>query len=315
MKQWSRSLVVLGMAFASSVAITIALVVIVVQDRASSSNAQSEPSRPTIAQGAIPPATGGSLSVSGDRDATFSLDSDSYDVGIDPDFERGFARVEFGRFGLEGEQGAIAFSTDPLVVEQIDFDGLAFYPDPDNCAITPGELNPAIGVASARLECASLTDIRDKGTVSLDGAIALPADLLGMRGDLPPPGGRIEAGDRMLEFSDGRMLVQNALTEDTERQPLFLYGDDEASSLGFERDPETAELFLTYLVIDEELFDVPEDACLVTDEDLGAVNPITTAQELTITCEPLDLGSHGVVAVAATLVIDLIVPPELVARR
>jgi len=315
MRRWSGSLIVLGIAFASSVAITIALVVIVVQDRGTSSNARSEPPTPIIAAEATPPATGGTLSVSGDRDATFSLDHDSYDVGIEPDFERGFARVEFRRFGLEGEQGAIAFSTDPLVVEQIDFDGLAFYPDPNDCTITPGELNPAIGVGSARLQCGNLTDIRDAGKVSLDGAVALPADLLGMRGDLPPPGGRIEVGDRTLEFSDGRMLVQNALTEDTERQPLFLYGDDDTSSLGFERDPETAKLFLTYVVIDEELFDIADDACAVTDDDLGPANPITTVQELTIRCDALELGSHGVVAVDATLVIDLIVSPDLVARR
>lgn len=315
MRRWSGSLVVLGMAFASSVAITFGLVVLVVQDRGTSSDAWSEPPAPTIAVEAIPPATGGSLSVSGDRDATFSLDHDSYDVGIEPDFERGFARVEFGRFGLEGVQGAIAFSTDPLVVEQIDFDGLAFYPDPDDCTITPGELNQAIGVASARLQCASLTDLRDAGTISLDGAVALPADLLGMRGDVPPSGGRVEIGDRILEFSDGRMLVQNALTEETERQPLFLYGDDETSSLGFERDPETADLFFTYLVIDEELFDIADDVCLVTAEDLGPVNPMTTAQQLAIRCNELDLGELGVVALDATLVIDLIVPPDLLARR
>jgi hypothetical protein len=135
-----------------------------------------------------------------------------------------------------------------------------------------------------------------------------------MRGDLPAPGGRIEVGDATLQFSDGRMLVQNALMEETEREPLFLYADDDASSLGFERDPETAKLYLTYVVIDEELFDIPDDACQVTAEDLGLANPITTAQELMIRCDELDFGAHGVVTVDATLVIDLIVPPDLVAR-
>ena len=315
MSRLSRSLVMLGITFATSLAITVGLVIVVVQDRGTSFDGASETPIPSIGVGIVPARTGGSVTVAGARNATFTMDRDSYDVSIIPDFERGFARVEFGRFGLLGEDGAIWLGTDPLVIEQIDYDGLTFYPDPDDCTLTPGELNPALGVASAGLDCPELEDLRGGGTIALDGGVALPADLLGLRGDLPPPGGRIELGDRTLEFTDGRMLVQNVLTDDTERQPLFLYGRDDVSSLGFERDPETADLYLTYLVIDEELFDIPDDACQVGAEDLGLANPITTAQELTIRCDALDLGELGVVAVDAMLVIDLILSPDLVASR
>ena len=174
-KNWSTSLVVLAVTFVSALAITMALVLLIVQDRgATTATGPTDTPVPTIAADTVPPHTGGSLTVSGDQEGAFNLDHDSYDVGIEPDFERGFAHVEFGRFGLTGESGAIYFAPEPLAVEQIDFDGLAFYPDPDACTITAGELNPAIGVASAHLQCPSLTDIRDSGTISLDGAVALP---------------------------------------------------------------------------------------------------------------------------------------------
>jgi hypothetical protein len=315
MRRWPRSFIVLATAFASTVAITTGLVVLVVQDRGTSFDAASETPPPTVVADVAPMGTGGSLAVSGAREANFTLDHDSYEVSINPDFERGFARVEFGRFSLIGEDGAIHFAADPLEIEQIDLDGLAFYPDPDACTIEPGELNPAIGVASARLECVGLADIREAGTVTIEGGIALPADLLGMRGDLPPSGGRIPVGSRTLEFSDGRVLLQEVQTEETSRYALFLYGDDEASSIGFERDPESAAYYLTYIVIDEELFDIADDACAMSTSELGRLNPITTVLELSIRCDQLDLGAHGVVTIDATLVIDLIVEESLSASR
>jgi len=310
-KNWSTSLVVLAVTFVSALAITMVLVLLIVQDRgATTATGPTETPVPTIAADAAPTHTGGSLTVSGDQEGEFALDHDSYDVGIASDFERGFAHVEFGRFGLSGESGSIYFAPEPLAVEQIDFDGLAFYPDPDACTITPGELNPAIGVASARLQCPSLTDIRDTGTVSLDGAIALPADLLGLRGDLPRSGGQVPVGGKTLEFSDGRLLVQDAVSEETERQVMFLFGDDERSSLGFERDPESQNLYLTYIVVDEELFDIDDDACGVGRSELGPLNPITTVVELSISCDGLDLGTHGVLDIDTTMVVDLIFESE-----
>ena len=311
MKNWSTSLVVLAVTFVSALAITMVLVLLIVQDRgATTATGPTDTPPPTIAADAVPTQTGGSLTVSGDKSGRFDLDHDSYDVGIEPDFERGFAHVEFGRFGLTGGSGSIYFSPEPLAVEQIDFEGLAFYPDPDACTITPGQLNPAIGVASAHLECPSLADIRDAGTISLDGAVALPADLLGLRGDLPPSGGEVPVGAETLEFSDGRVLVQDVLSEETERQAMFLFGDDEKSSLGLERDPESQAIYLTYLVVDEELFDIADDACGVTRSELGPLDPITTVMQLSITCDGLDLGSHGVVSIDTTLVVDLIFESE-----
>jgi hypothetical protein len=309
MKGMPRSLAVLAVTFAGTVAITVGLTMIIVQDRATSTADSTPTPFPSIAVGAVPTQTGGSLVVSGDRDAGFRLDRDSYEVAVNPDFERGFARVEYGRFDLIGESGAVHFEHDPLRVAQIDFEAMVFYPDPDECTITPGELNPAIGVASAHLTCPELTDIRDAGTVTIDGGIALPADMLGMRGDLPPPGGRVEVGRRTLEFSDGRVLVQDVTIVDSERQPLFLYGDDETSSIGFERDPERGDLYLTYLVVDEELFELDDDACELSLSELGQLNPITTVLDLSIRCDEVDLGEHGVVTIDTSFVLDMIFQP------
>ena len=313
MKNWSTSLVVLAVTFVSALAITMVLVLVIVQDRGATATAATETPVPTITVNTVPTHTGGSLAVSGHLRGRLHPRPRFVRRRHRAGLRAGIRRVDFGRFGLDGEHGAIAFSTDPLVVEQIDFDGLAFYPDPGDCRVTPGELNPAIGVASARLQCASLKDLRDAGTISLDGAVALPADLLGLRGEPPPSGGQVPVGGQSLEFSDGRMLVQQVFTEETERQALFLFGDDEKSSLGFERDPETEELYLTYIVVDEELFDIADDACGGLRDELGPLNPITTVMELGIACDDLDLGSHGVVSIDATVVVDLIFESEALA--
>lgn len=312
MTRWPRSLVVLGVAFAGTVAITIGLTMLIVQDRVPSTAESSPTPFPTIAVGTVPTQTGGTLVVSGDREGTFTLDRASYEVAVNPDFERGFARVEYGRFGLLGESGAVYFEHDPLVVAQIDFEAMAFYPEPEACTITPGELNPAIGVASAHLTCADLTDIRDTGSVTIDGGIALPGDMLAMRGDLPPPGGQVDVGSQTLEFSDGRVLVQDVTIVGSGRQPLFLFGDDETSSIGFERDPESGDLYVTYLVVDEELFEFDDEACAVSASELGMLNPITTVLDLSIRCDEVDLGGHGVVTIDTSLVVDLVFRPGAV---
>ena len=311
MKNWSTSLVVLAVTFVSALAITMALVLLIVQDRgATTATGPTDTPVPTIAADAVPTHTGGSLTVSGDKTGAFDLDHDSYDVGIEPDFERGFAHVEFGRFGLTGESGAIYFAPEPLAVEQIDFDGLAFYPDPDACTITPAS---SIRRSGSRVRTCNARASRTSGTPARSRSTApsrCPADLLGLRGDLPPSGGEVPVGAETLEFSDGRVLVQEVLSEETERQAMFLFGDDEKSSLGLERDPESQAIYLTYIVVDEELFDIADDACGVTRSELGPLNPLTTVMELSITCDGLDLGSHGVVSIDTTLVVDLIFESE-----
>lgn len=302
----------LGVAFGGTLAITIGLTMLIVQDRVISTAESTPTPFPTIVVGAVPTQTGGTLVVSGDREGTFRLDRDSYEVAVSPDFERGFARVEYGRFGLIGDSGAVHFEHDPLRVAQIDYEGMAFYPEPDGCTIAPGELNPTIGVASAHLTCADLTDIRDAGSVTIDGGIALPADMLGMRGDLASPGGQVVVGNQTLEFSDGRLLVQDVSMVDSGRQPLFLFGDDETSSIGFERDSETGDLYVTYLVVDDEQFEFDDEACDVSASELGTLNPITTVLDLSIRCDEVDLGEHGVVTIDTSLVVDMTFQPGAV---
>ena len=123
---------------------------LIVQDRVTSTADSTATPMPTIAVGARADATGGSLAVSGDREGAFTLDRDSYDVADQSGLRARLCprRVRAVSASL-GEDGAIYLGTIPRV-EQIDFEAMAFYPEPDACTITPGELNPAIGVASAR---------------------------------------------------------------------------------------------------------------------------------------------------------------------
>lgn len=304
----TRSFLVLAVALAATACLVMILAVVIVQDRGAPAAAVDATPTPVIGTGAVPEETGGSVTMTGDGEGTFTLDRYSYDVSLQPDFERGFARVEYGRFGLRGDSFAIWFEREPLAVAQIDVDGMGFYPDPDDCSITPGALNAARGVAAATLECLELIEIRDAGTVTISGSLALPADLLGLRGELPPAGGQVVAGERSLAFGDGRLLVQDAVDEGGMQQ-LFLFGDDETSSIGLERDPSNGELTLTYVVVDDQWFELEESACDLSSTDLGTLSPIATVVDLSIRCEERELGELGRVAIEASLVVDLIIQP------
>lgn len=297
MNDWFRSLTVLGTAFVGVVAVTIALALLIVPDPAVSSQAGS--TAPPDAEatigvpdtiGTVPTQVGGTLAVSGDLEAAFAVDRESVDQ----------------RYGVIGDDARIFFGSDPLSVEQMSFGGLSFFPDPDECTITPGGFNGAIGVAWATLHCADLADVRGNGVVTVDGTIGLAADMLGMRGDLPPSGGSVEVGGETLEFSEARLF--------TARFPAFVgrggynmqLEDESGTRLNFAYDPQTHALGLANVERDGVYNDVPADACAIDTREIGKLNPRTTVVEMSLQCVGVDFPGIGPVPIAGTLIVEQI---------
>lgn len=313
---WLRSLTVLGIGFVGVVAFTLGLAVVTVPGPAVSWQA-TDATPPDVAAsvdlpdaiGAVPTQVGGTLTVSGDRQDTFTLNRESTDVR--PGLIDGRPGLIDGRYGLIGDDGRIFFAIDPLAVEQMNFDGLSFFPEPNECTITPGELNDAIGVATAHLECADLADVRGNGVVTVEGTIGLPGDLMGMRGDLPAAGGTIEVGDETLSFSEAHLLI------DIGWQPAVVGGraiamqltdEDRGMTLGFAYDVQTHRLELAHVMRGDTLTDVGEDACALATRELGRLNPGVTVVELTVRCNEVDLPELGLVPISGTVIVEQVEP-------
>ena len=315
MKEWAAGVTVLAVAFVGTVVFTIGLAAVIVPGGIGSSSAL-DPAAPSATAVDMTPqpvdlpptAIGGALVVTGDLDETLVLDREDAEIGFNFDTETGIARLEDGPYRLVGEEGRVTFGVDPLVVEQVDVAGLSFYPDPDDCQVTPGVLNPAVGIASAALRCEGIADIRDNGVVTIAGTIAVAGDVLGMRGDLPPTGGTVAVGPATIELPEARVLLDpfgfDAATG-LASEPLF--DDDSESGLVLAYDPETGELSLSTIVAGPDAFaEVPNGACSVERSDVGVVNPRTAVVQLAIRCDALEVAELGTVAVDGSLVVDLI---------
>lgn len=296
-----RSLTIVGATVAGVAAVTLGLVGLIVPRPADGVlNASAEP---TFDLAIAPDRVGGSLEVSGDRTGTLRLDRGSADVRYEP--AGAVPELILGDLWLTGEDGQIRFSRDPAKgVSQVQYDGLSFFLDPGDCTITPGAHNAAAGLMSALLECLEIADVRDAGVISIEGVVALPADVLGDRGDLPPSGGSIDVGDTTVDFSEAGVLLDGGVDAETGRMQMGLFNDDE-EYLVIEYDPETAEYFLIAIQIADEYAFLSE-ACPVAAEDLGRLNPQTTVVRFTIDCDGVDLPGGGFGTVSGSVVADII---------
>ena len=297
MQSWLRSVSVLGLAFGGVTIITLGIASFVVPGAAGTGEVVSTPSAgatpaPPNQGGGPVTAVGGSLTVTGDREATFVVDREATD-------NQGYS--------LAGEQGTIFFTGNPLVVDRISYDGLEFYVDEGDCTLTPGERHDPTGVAGAQIRCEEIADIRDGGTISIEGTVGVSADLLGMRGDMPPTGGILQVGDREIEFP----FVVLFLGAPTQFAPSggFLVTDDGRTIVQIEYDYQTHGLELAGIEFDGVPTEIPSGACSLSTETIGRLNPRTTTADLTIECEPVELASGETARISGTLIADLVEPP------
>ena len=314
MKDWAAGLTVLSLAFVGTVVVTMGLAAVVVpqaysavpsDDPAASGAVAVDMTPPPIDR--VPQAIGGTLTVTGDAQGTFVLDREDAEVGFEFDDEAGTARLEDGPYRLSGDEGQITFEVDPLAVQQIDFDGLSFYPEPEDCELTAGVLNPQLGIASAGLLCEEIADIRDNGVVTIEGTLMAAGDVLGMRGDLPSSGGSLAVGSTTIEFSEARLLLEPfGFDAETGLANLPLFTADQESGMFVEYDPHTHELDVGSIIVGGETSEFSDGACSVARRDIGRLNPRTAVVELSVTCDAVDVPARGSVPVTGSVVADLI---------
>jgi hypothetical protein len=313
MKGWAAGLTILGAAFVGTVVVTMGLAAVIVPQ-----GFRAVPSHEPAASGAVavdmtpppldsvPDRIGGVLTMTGEAEGTLVLDRENAEIGFEFDEETETARLEDGPYRLGGAEGQVTFDVDPLAVAQIDVGGLSFYPEPDDCAITPGALNPQLGIASAGLRCEDITDIRDNGVVTIEGTILAAGDVLGMRGDLPSSGGTLTVGSTAIEFSEARLLLEPfGFDAATGLANLPLFTADQESGLIVEYDPQTHELDVGSIVVDGETADFADGTCSVARTDIGILNPRTSVVELSVHCDAVAMPGLGSVAVDGSLVADL----------
>ena len=297
MTDWLRSLAVLTAAFAGVVILTIGLAVVIVPDPVGSAEDPGiagptdvpATSAPMGDIDDIPTEIGGTLVVTGDREAALLVDRESTD----------------GQYGVVGDDARVFLGGDPLSIVQMNLDGLSFFPDPDECTITPGRLNQEIGVASARLTCEDLADIRDNGVVSVDGVVGIAADMLGMRGDLPPSGGTLTLGDETLEFGEAALYAFPVSVIDGPDQTNMGLVDGR-TELYFSYDVHTHGIALVSIERDDVPTEVPAEACSIATRELGKLNPRTTVLDMTLTCPTVDLPDAGTVTIDGSLIVEQI---------
>ena len=296
MTDWFRSLSVGGIAFVSVVTLTIGLATLIVPRAAGS--AQVPGATPdALESGAAPDpgpitAIGGTLAVTGDRQGAFHLDRESGD----------------DRYTLVGDDGRIFFEGQPARVAQISWDGLEFFLDPDDCALTPGERHDPTGVAGLHLRCEGIADVREGGTVTLEGRLGVAADLLGLRGGLPDSGGTAQVGDRTLTFRDAHLTLPGGFGG----SGIYigqLWDPDANAGLTFVYDVQTHLLSLGEVHYGGGRVVVTPGACTVSERDIGLLNPHTRMVELQLRCDAVDIPTLGVVPIDAAIVAEVVEPP------
>lgn len=294
MNDWLRSLTVLAVSFAGVVLLTLGLAVLIVPASVGSSETPdgAAPGAPATTApfgdlDAIPTAIGGTLTVTGDHEASLPVDRESTD----------------GQYGLIGDDARIFLGGDPLAVVQMNLDGLSFFPEPDACTITPGQLNQQIGVASAEIRCEDLADIRDSGVVTVEGVLGVAADMLGLRGDLPPSGGSIALGDETLEIRDAWLYAMPLSVIDGPDQTNMGLVDGR-TELYFTYDVQTHGIALVSIERDDVPTDVPADACSIATRELGKLNPRTTVLDMTLACPAVELPDVGSVSIDGSLIVE-----------
>lgn len=305
MNDWLRSLAVLGMAFVAVVAATLGVAAVVVPGEPPAglvNDASGEPGAPATPMPTVVgrPGIGGTLAVSGDRQGDFQLTRESVE----------------NRYSLTGSQGRISFDGQPVEVAQLSYDGLEFFPDPEDCTVTPLNLDTAIGVGRAELTCTEIEDVRGNGTISLAGEIGLPVDILAER-TLPLTGGSLEVGPETWIIEEAYLF--------TWQMPAIAgapqYNLELADRVTENRSPAIAQLNISYdiethalgavsLERDGETAPIAEGACRIEREELGRQNPRTTVIELTITCAEVEVPGLGPVAISGTVIVDELAWPE-----
>lgn len=244
----------------------------------------------------IPTAIGGELQISGAREGTITLDG----------------QVDGPTYGLGSGQARVFFESDPLAINQMSYDGLAFFPEPADCEFTIGQHNEETGLAAVQITCAELVDIRGNGTVSISGFAALPADLV-VDLDLPETGGTVTVGDVTFEPEDPVLFIGPSFEGSGANEigmnlftPDIGPGAEDTAAVFFAYDGTTDTLTLTQVSLRRGVAEVDPGECETQNEELTVINPQASIWEVTFSCQSVDVSSQGSVPVTGDVVYEKI---------
>jgi hypothetical protein len=293
---WFRSVGVVGTAFAAVIAFTLGAALAIVPSGSDPSQGSATPppadGTPMPTTAAEPTAIGGTLTVTGDREGAFVLERETTQ----------------NRYGLIGPAGRILFDGgDPVTVARIQYDGLEFFVAPDDCTVVPGERHDPTGVAGAEIHCASIDDVRDNGTIGVEGRVGVAASLFGLRGDLPESGGTLTFGDETLEIGETWFTVP---TDGFFGASIFvgqLVDENAGVSVNFGYDPRTHELSVDEVVSAGERTRLGGE-CSTEEVEIGLLDPHTRVVELRLRCDPIELPDRGVVSLAGSVIVHMTEP-------
>lgn len=248
----------------------------------------------------VPTAIGGELQVSGAKEGSISLES----------------QVGGPTFGLGGTNARVFFDVDPLSINQMSYQDLAFFPEPDDCEFTEGQHNEEVGIAAVQVVCAELVDIRDNGTISMEGYVALPANMV-IELDVPDTGGTVTVGDVTFEPEDPVLFIGPTFEgSDAHEIQLFLgtpavgTGATDNAAVTFAYSGTTDSLTLTRVNLRRGIAEVDPGECTTENRELTVVNPQTSYWEVSFSCESVDVSSLGALSVEGDVVYQKVVHSE-----
>lgn len=269
---------------AALVAVGVAAVaLVVVPDEPRFSDAFEEET--DIEEDFVPDALGARLAISGARSDTVVLDD----------------TVGGPTFGLGNSRTRIFFEADPIAIGQMSHDGLAFFPEPEDCEFTTGEHNEEAGLIAVRISCPDLIDIRDNGSITLEGVAALPADLV-IELDLPETGGTVTVGDQVWEIVDPLLFIgPRFLGDDMTATEFLVWTRDARQGLRFTYNDETGLISFVAVDFEETSHEIDSSDCSLIDEEVMILNPQTQFRELTIDCANVGVPDLGTVEITGSI--------------
>lgn len=243
-----------------------------------------------------PTAPGGQLEVSGASEGTITLERTAHGP----------------TYGLENAKTKIFFESEPLTISQMSYDGLAFFPEPEDCEFTAGEQNEESGLVAVEVSCPELVDIRDSGTITLEGVLALPADLV-LELDLPERGGTVTIGDETIAFGSDLHLFVGPSPDDHGISEIRLtaVSDSPQATLVFPYDLDSGLLRLGRVGYSGGSTDVDTGECSHDLSELAVINPQARILQLDFSCPEIQLANVGQVPVEGTLVFEQIFSEEV----
>lgn len=226
----------------------------------------------------IPTAVGARLEITGARQGIVDLETD------------------LNSGALEDSKTKIFFSSDPLAVDQLYYDGLTFFPEPDECEFTTGHHNEEVGLVALEMSCPELIDIRDNGSISVVGRVALPAEMVVELG-IPDTGGTVTVGtEEWIIVPEVGLTTGDEEIFGLEGNPgMDLFSSDQENWIHLAYDHGTGTLIPETLTYQGELVDLGSAGCTLQSEQVMALGPESRIHDLTIDCEAVPLPGTGTV--------------------